>query len=114
MITVVIVVHLMLALALIGVILVQKSEGGALGMGGGGMSGFMSGRSTANLLTRTTAILAACFFATSIGLALLASAQRATHSIVDQAPLAPNAPASAPAAPSQEPAPSGPAAPLAK
>jgi preprotein translocase subunit SecG len=114
MITVVIVIHLMLALALIGVILVQKSEGGALGMGGGGMSGFMSGRSTANLLTRITAILAACFFATSIGLALLANAQRSTHSIVDQVPLAPNAPASAPATPSQVPAPSGPAAPLAK
>jgi preprotein translocase subunit SecG len=111
MITVVIVIHLMLALALIGVILVQKSEGGALGMGGGGMSGFMSGRSTANLLTRTTAILAACFFATSIGLALLASSQRSTHSIVDQAP---HAPASAPVAPSQEPAPNGPVAPLAK
>ena len=114
MITVVIVIHQMLARSLLGVILVPKIEGGALGMGGGGMSGFMSGRSTANLLTRTTAILAACFFATSIGLALLASAQRSTHSIVDQAPVAPNAPASTPAAPLQVPAPSGPTAPLAK
>ena len=59
MITVVLVVHLMLAVALVGVVLLQKSEGGALGMGGGGMSGFMTGRSTANLLTRTTAVLAA-------------------------------------------------------
>src|SRR6185437_1522436 len=72
MITVILVVHLMIAAALIGVILLQKSEGGALGMGGGGMSGFMTGRSTANLLTRTTAILAAVFFLTSIVLALLA------------------------------------------
>ena len=66
------IVHLLIALALIGVVMLQKSEGGALGMGGGGMSGFMTGRSTANLLTRTTAILGAAFFATSI---LLVSAQ---------------------------------------
>ena len=70
--TVILVVHLMIAAALIGVILLQKSEGGALGMGGGGMSGFMTGRSTANLLTRTTAILAGAFFITSITLAYLA------------------------------------------
>ena len=64
MITVVLVVHLLIALSLVGVALLQKSEGGALGMGGGGMSGFMTGRSTANLLTRTTAVLAACFMLT--------------------------------------------------
>ena len=58
MITVILVVHIMLAIALTGVILVQKSEGGALGMGGGGMGGFMSGRSAANLLTRSTAVIA--------------------------------------------------------
>jgi preprotein translocase subunit SecG len=110
MITVVIVIHLMLAAALIGVVLVQKSEGGALGMGGGGMSGFMSGRSTANLLTRSTAVLAACFFATSIALALLASSQRATHSVVDTG----SPPASTAPAPAGPAAPSSPAAPLAK
>jgi preprotein translocase subunit SecG len=110
MITVVIVIHLLIAVALIGVILVQKSEGGALGMGGGGMSGFMSGRSTANLLTRVTAILAACFFATSIGLALLAGAQRAPHSLIDQAPV--NSAPVLPGAPAQAPA--EPSAPLAK
>jgi preprotein translocase subunit SecG len=102
------VVHVLIALTLIGVVLLQKSEGGALGMGGGGMSGFMTGRTTANLLTRTTAILAACFFATSIALAVLAAHQRAPHSIVDQgtgqAPPAPGSPAPAPA----------PSAPLAK
>ncbi|MGH6974115.1 MAG: preprotein translocase subunit SecG, partial [Stellaceae bacterium] len=64
--TVIVVIHLLLAVSLVGVILLQKSEGGALGIGGGGMSGFMTGRSTANLLTRTTAILAAGFFLTSI------------------------------------------------
>src|ERR1700691_4072453 len=84
MITVILVVHLLLAMSLIGVVLLQKSEGGALGMGGGGMSGFMSGRSTANLLTRTTAVVAACFFATSITLAVLAAHQRAPRSLIDQ------------------------------
>lgn len=109
MITVVIVAHLLIAIALIAVVLLQKSEGGALGMGGGGMSGFMSGRSTANLLTRTTAILAAAFFATSIALALLASAQRAPRSIIDQGPSS-----SAPAGPAQPATPAEPSAPLAK
>lgn len=117
MITVVIVIHLMLAIALIGIIMMQKSEGGALGMGGGGMSGFMSGRSAANLLTRTTAILAACFFATSIALALLASAQRATHSVIDTGPLPTSSAPAVPVLPSQVPPATGqgaPAAPLAK
>jgi preprotein translocase subunit SecG len=100
MITVVLVVHLLIAISLVGVVLLQKSEGGGLGMGGGGMSGFMTGRSTANLLTRTTAILAACFFVTSIGLAMLAGNKGTPRSIVDQpAPAAPAAPAE-PAAPS--------------
>jgi preprotein translocase subunit SecG len=106
MITVLLVIHLMVAAALIGVILLQKSEGGALGMGGGGMSGFMTGRSTANLLTRTTAILAGAFFLTSILLAYFAGATRTT---VD--PLLQPAPASqtAPAAPASQPAPPAPA-----
>ncbi len=110
MITVVIVAHLLIAIALIAVVLVQKSEGGALGMGGGGMSGFMSGRSTANFLTRLTAGLAAAFFVTSITLALLASSQRAPHSIIDQGP----ASSSAPAAPALPATPAEPSAPLAK
>ena len=69
MMTLLLVVHILLALALTGVVLVQRSEGGALGMGGGG--GFMTARGQANLLTRTTAILAALFFLTSIVLAFL-------------------------------------------
>ena len=71
--TVLIVVHLMIVVTLVGVVLMQRSEGGALGMGGGGGGGnFMSARGAANALTRTTAILAAAFFATSIGLGILA------------------------------------------
>ena len=59
--TVVIVIHLMLVLAMIGAVLLQKSEGGGLGIGSSG--GFMSSRGTANVLTRATAILAGGFFA---------------------------------------------------
>ena len=99
-------VHLLIAVAMIGVVLLQKSEGGGLGMGGGGMSGFMTGRSTANLLTRTTAILAAVFMVTSITLGLLAASQRAPRSIVAE-PASPSAPA-APAVPA------GPSVPLTK
>src|SRR5271156_449389 len=115
MIIVLLVVHLLVAISLVGVILLQKSEGGALGMGGGGMSGFMTGRSTANLLTRTTAVLAAFFFATSIGLAIMAASARAPPSIVAHpAPSPEPAPAPAGSAPAAPPAPAEPSAPLAK
>jgi len=63
--------------------LLQRNEGGGLGIGGSSSGGFMTARGTANLLTRTTAILAACFFATSIGLAIIAGAGTSTKSIVD-------------------------------
>ena len=69
--TVIIVIHLFVVLALIGVVLLQKSEGGALGMGGGG-GGFLSSRGSANVLTRTTAILAGAFFLTSLVLSIIA------------------------------------------
>jgi preprotein translocase subunit SecG len=126
MIIVLFIAHVVIALALIGVVMLQKSEGGALGMGGGGMSGFMTGRSTANLLTRTTAILGAAFFATSILLVLLSQSDRRPRSIIDQGgpvpttPLLPSLPAApatpaAPAAPSPTiPAPAEPSAPLAR
>src|SRR5437667_6805876 len=111
MIVLLFVVHVFIAIALIGVVLLQKGEGGGLGMGGGGMSGFMTGRSTANLLTRTTAFLAAGFMATSIVLALIAGGQRAPRSIIEQSqPATPAAPAE-PAAPSAPAAPSSPGAP---
>ena len=76
--TVILLIHVMVAMALVGMILLQRSEGGALGIGGGGGGGggFMTGRSAGNALTKTTAILAACFFATSLSLSILASHQR--------------------------------------
>ncbi len=74
--TVILLIHVMIAVALVGVVLLQRSEGGALGIGGGGGGaggGFMTGRSAGNALTKTTAFLAACFFATSLVLSILAS-----------------------------------------
>jgi len=117
--TVIVVIHLLLAVALVSVILLQKSEGGALGIGGGGgMSGFMTGRSTANLLTRTTAILAAGFFLTSIALAVIAARSRAPGSVIDQAvptqslPAPTKSPTPAQPATPAPAAPTGPSAPL--
>lgn len=70
--TVLLIVHLFVTLALIAVVLIQRSEGGGLGIGSSqGMGGFMSGRGTANLLTRTTAILGTIFFGISLTLALM-------------------------------------------
>ena len=89
--TVVIVVQLMIVLVLIGAVLLQKSEGGGLGMGGG--AGFMSSRGTANLLTRTTAILAVGFFATSLILSWLAGFNRQPTSIIGTQPPAQSQPA---------------------
>jgi preprotein translocase subunit SecG len=110
-------VHILVAITLVGVILLQKSEGGALGMGGGGMSGFMTGRSTANLLTRATAILAAAFMTTSVLLVVMHNREHAPRSILEQgAPAAPESPA-VPAAPQPQtpPAePGQPSAPLAR
>jgi preprotein translocase subunit SecG len=96
--TVLLVIHLMIAASLVGVVLLQKSEGGALGMGGGGAGGFLTGRGTANLLTRTTAGLAAAFFLTSILLTILASRSAPSGSVFDNTPA--GAPASGPATPS--------------
>ena len=104
---VIIVIHLILAIALVGTILLQRSEGGGLGMGGGGggMGGFMTGRATANLLTRATAVIAALFMLTSLTLAILAGGDRESGSILDQPPVPVQ----------QEPAePEGPSAPLAR
>jgi preprotein translocase subunit SecG len=83
--TVVIVIHLMVVLAMIGLVLLQRSEGGALGIGGGS-GAFLSGRGAGNVLTRSTGILAAVFFATSIGLALLARIESRPSDIFDQLP----------------------------
>ncbi len=96
---VIIVIHLMLVLALIGVVLLQRSEGGGLGIGGGG--GVMSSRGAGNVLTRATAILAGLFFATSLILSILASVDRKPTSILSGS--GPSAPASAPAKPGSAP-----------
>ena len=114
--TILLIIHLLIALALVGVILLQRSEGGALGIGGGGggggggLGGFMSGRASANLLTRTTAFLAVGFIATSLTLAIIASNRSAPTSILDQ-PLG-ESPA-ATETPSEPEAPAEPAAPTA-
>ena len=81
--TVLLVIHIMIAVALIAVVLLQRSEGGALGIGGGG--GFMTGRGAGNALTKTTAVLAAAFFATSLTLTLLARNTGTPTSIFNQA-----------------------------
>lgn len=116
--TIVIVIHLMIVLALVGVVLLQRSEGGGLGIGGG--SGFMTARGAANALTRATAILAAAFFITSLGLSIIARYGERPIDILDRVPgtvndgggqgvldkLGGDAPATAPA-----PAPESPASP---
>jgi preprotein translocase subunit SecG len=79
--TFLLVVHGLLALALVGVILMQRSEGGGLGIGGGSSGGLISARGAADLLTRTTAILATLFIVSSLGLAVLAGASRADRPI---------------------------------
>lgn len=131
MLTVVIVIHLMIVLAIIGVVLLQKSEGGGLVSS---TSGFMTGRGTANVLTRTTALLAAGFFITSLALSWLAGLNRHPASIINtgapagqEAPANPNAPlstgghglldqfrSSAPPASEAPAAPSGPQVPQSK
>ncbi len=80
---VLIVAYLLITLALIGVILIQRSEGGGLGMGSAG--GMMTVRGSANLLTRTTAILATLFMAIAIGLTILSELDRTTQNILDRA-----------------------------
>jgi preprotein translocase subunit SecG len=94
--TVVIVIHLMIVVAMIGIVLLQRSEGGGLGIGSSG--GFMSSRGTANVLSRTTAILAGAFFVTSLALSIIASiSHRPTTILRDTGaptePAAPGAPA---------------------
>src|SRR5262245_9569885 len=79
--TLVVVVHLMIVVAMIGVVLLQKSEGGGLGIGSTG--GFLTSRGTANVLTRATAILAALFFLTSLGLSIMAGMGRKPQSIIN-------------------------------
>jgi preprotein translocase subunit SecG len=121
--TFVLVVHLIIALALIGVVLLQRSEGGALGIGGGGGGGggsLFTARGAGNALTRTTAYLAVAFFCTSIALTVIAT-QRGGGSVIDSVappPVTGNQPAPAEGSgtggsvlPQLAPAPSAPAQP---
>jgi len=122
--TVLIVIHLMIVLALVGVVLLQRSEGGGLGIGGG--SGFMTARGAANALTRATAILAAAFFVTSLGLSLIARYGEQPIDILERLPAGQQEQgeggsgggvldqlggSDTPAAPAPAPAPSGPQVP---
>ena len=105
--TVLLVVHLMIAVALVAVVLLQKSEGGALGIGGGGGGGggFLTGRGSADLLTRTTSILAVVFFMTSLGLTILANQASTPSSVFDrvQTPAPATTDSSTPATPATSP-----------
>ena len=114
MLTVLLVIHVLVTIALIGIVLIQKSEGGALGIGGsggggGGMGGFMTGREQANLLTRTTAILATAFMGLSLAIAIVTNNSIERGSILDSV----ETPAPAPVAPAQPVVPETPAAPVA-
>lgn len=111
--TILLVAMILISVALTGVILIQRSEGGALGMGGG-PSGFMTARGAGNLLTKTTWVLGTLFFFCAIGLTILGNVERSNRSIVDAdavgeliAPTTPDAaPAVDPAAPARPAAPS--------
>ena len=81
--TILLVAMILISIALAGVILLQRSEGGALGMGGG-PSGFMTARGAGNLLTVTTWWLGVAFFACAIGLTIVGNMSRADQSIVDR------------------------------
>jgi preprotein translocase subunit SecG len=100
--TFIIIIHLMIVSSMIGVVLLQRSEGGGLGIGSSG--GFLTNRGTANVLTRATAVLAALFFATSLVLSILAGMDRKPRSILQGQTPSPTQPAGpgapAPAAPS--------------
>ena len=107
--TVLLIVHLFVTLALIGVVLIQRSEGGGLGIGTSqGMGSFMSGRGTANLLTRATAVLASIFMLLSLTLALMnRGSTGGRQSILDAAPVS----STTPALPAVPPPPAKPAVP---
>jgi preprotein translocase subunit SecG len=87
--TILVILHVLFALSIVGLVLLQRSEGGGLGMGGGGggggggMGGLMSARGSANLLTRATAIVAALFFTSSLVLSILVANSSDSGSIVD-------------------------------
>ncbi|MDP2116313.1 MAG: preprotein translocase subunit SecG [Brevundimonas sp.] len=110
--TILLVAMILISVTLAGVILIQRSEGGALGMGGG-PSGIMTARGAGNLLTKTTWVLAFMFFGCAIGLTILGNVERANRSVVDAdaigeliAPATQGAPTADPSAPVRPAAPS--------
>jgi len=126
MFSVVLVIHLIVTVSLVGIILLQRSEGGGLGVGGSGNAGAMAPRAQADVLTKTTGILATIFILTSIALVILGTHGNENASLVNQlsaatpaqtgdkapgdTPAVPAAPASAPVST----APAAPSVPLAK
>lgn len=110
---IILVIHLLIAIALVGAILLQKKEGGLGGLGGGGsggMGGMMSGRAKSDLLSRTTGILAGAFFVTSLALAIIGSRGAQQGPLVPAAAPSVEAPAeSAPAEPAPQTTPTVPA-----
>ncbi len=119
---VILVIHILAALAMIGLVLVQKSEGGGLGIGGGGANSLMSGRGAAGAIVRTTIIIGGIFFATSLALTSIANRSKEGTSGIERA-LEETLPTTAPEGPvdlfdpsvpllENEPAPAAPAAPV--
>ncbi|WP_119303346.1 preprotein translocase subunit SecG [Dongia deserti] len=106
---IILVIHVLIAMGLVGAILLQKKEGGIGGLGGGGgggLGGLMSGRAKADTLSKATGVLATAFFVTSLALAIIGS--RST----DHGPLVPGTTGTAPVtAPVEQSAPAGEAAP---
>ncbi len=100
---IILIVHLFLAIALVISVLLQRSEGGALGIGGGNMGGLMTARGSASMLTRATGIIATCFIITSMALAILSANESKQGSIMDKP---------VPASPSEPAKPQGPAVPI--
>ncbi len=80
--TILLVAIILVAIALTGIVLLQRSEGGALGMGGG-PSGFMTARGAGNLLTTTTWWLAGVLFVLTIALTIVGNMDRASQSVID-------------------------------
>ncbi len=95
---VILVIHILACLAMIGLVLVQKSEGGGLGIGGGGSNSLMSGRGAAGAIVRTTIIIGGIFFATSLALTSIANRADINRSGIERA-LDGDVPATAPGTP---------------
>ena len=79
---VILTIHLILAVFLVGIVLLQRSEGGGLGIGGNN-NGLVSGRSAASALTRLTWLIATAFIVTSISLTIVSAKKSSNSSIIE-------------------------------